>query len=57
MVTFEAVIARGGDADAVRRQIKAELAQRFGIDHATVEVCVEPGPGDAPLPATGCAPI
>ena len=39
MVTLEAVIAPGGDPDAVRRRIKARLAERFGFDHATVETC------------------
>ncbi len=55
MVTLEAVIGPQDDPDAVRRRIKSELSQRFGFDHATVEVCVEPG--EAQLPATRCAPI
>ena len=38
MVTLEAVVAPGGDADAARRAIKARLAERFGFDHATVEM-------------------
>jgi cobalt-zinc-cadmium efflux system protein len=42
MVTLEAVVAADADADAARRQIKARLAERFGFDHATVEVHAEP---------------
>jgi cobalt-zinc-cadmium efflux system protein len=41
MVTLEAVIDPGTDAAAARRRIKARLAERFGIDHATVEVHTE----------------
>jgi cobalt-zinc-cadmium efflux system protein len=42
MVTLEAVIAPGADPDAARRRVKARLAEHFGFDHATVEICVEP---------------
>jgi cobalt-zinc-cadmium efflux system protein len=38
MVTLEAVVAPGADADAARRRVKARLADRFGFDHATVEI-------------------
>ncbi|PZQ51710.1 MAG: cation transporter [Rhodovulum sulfidophilum] len=38
MATLEAVVAPGADAAAIRRAIKARLAERFGIDHATVEI-------------------
>jgi cobalt-zinc-cadmium efflux system protein len=41
MVTLEAVLAPGGDPEAVRREVKARLARRFGFDHATVETCTE----------------
>ncbi|MFO1209507.1 MAG: cation diffusion facilitator family transporter [Amaricoccus sp.] len=56
MVTLEAVIRQGGDPEAARRQLKARLAERFGFDHATVEVL---GADDAgpQLPAAGCSPI
>jgi cobalt-zinc-cadmium efflux system protein len=56
MVTLEAVVAAQADLDATRRTIKARLAERFGFDHATVEVHAEPEP-DARLPATGAGPI
>ena len=54
MVTLEAVVAPGGDAEAARRRIKARLAERFGFDHATVETCGEPGRRRR-LPAAGAA--
>lgn len=38
MITLEAEIAPGADPDAARRAIKARLRDRFGADHATVEV-------------------
>ncbi len=57
MVTLEAVIDPGGDPEGVRRRIKTALAERFGFDHATVEVCVEDGRAEPRLPAPGCAPI
>ena len=42
MVTLEAVVSPAADPDAARRRIKARLAEAFGFDHATVEICVEP---------------
>ena len=57
MVTLEAVIGPEADPEAVRRQIKAELATAFGFDHATVEVCGPSTEVEPQLPATGCAPI
>jgi cobalt-zinc-cadmium efflux system protein len=57
MVTLEAVIRPDGDPDAARLRIKARLAERFGIDHATVEVCAEDGTAAPRLPAAGCSPI
>ena len=41
MVTLEAVLPPTADPEAARREIKARLAQAFGFDHATVEICVE----------------
>jgi cobalt-zinc-cadmium efflux system protein len=55
MVTLEAVIAPAGDPDTTRRAIKARLADRFGFDHATVEVHGEEA--DPRLPATGAGNI
>jgi cobalt-zinc-cadmium efflux system protein len=40
MVTLEALLAPGADADAARRQLKARLAE-LGFEHATVETCAE----------------
>ena len=51
MVTLEAVIAGGGDAEAARRAIKARLAERFGFDHATVETCTPTEERELPTPA------
>jgi cobalt-zinc-cadmium efflux system protein len=53
MVTLEAVVASGADPEAARRQIKARLAERFGFDHATVEVLSAPPPAEARLPRAG----
>lgn len=54
MVTLEAVVAPGADADAVRRAIKARLAEDFGFDHATVETCAEGAEArELPCLATG----
>lgn len=39
MVTLEAVVDAGSDHDAARGAIKARLAEAFGFDHATVEIC------------------
>lgn len=44
VATLEAVIAPGADGAAIRRAIKARLADRFGIDHATVEIHDTPPP-------------
>ena len=56
MVTLEAVVPPSADQDAARRRIKARLADAFGFDHATVEICVD-DPANRPLPAPGCASI
>lgn len=53
MVTLEAVLAPGVDADAARRAIKARLAEHFGFDHATVETCIDADP----LPTCAAGPI
>ena len=57
MVTLEAVVAPGADAEAARRRIKARLADCFAIDHATVEILAEPPPVDVELPRAGQRPI
>jgi cobalt-zinc-cadmium efflux system protein len=56
MVTLEAVVPPTADQDAARLKIKARLADAFGFDHATVEICVD-DPAIARLPAPGCASI
>jgi len=38
MVTLEAVLAPGADADAARRRLKSRIAE-LGFNHATVETC------------------
>lgn len=62
MVTLEAVVPAGGNVEAARRRVKARLSERFGFDHATVEICVQPeeaenDPGGEELPKGACAPI
>ena len=58
MVTLEAVVPPTADPDVARRRIKARLAEAFGFDHATVEICVDASdPANARLPASGCASI
>jgi cobalt-zinc-cadmium efflux system protein len=57
MVTLEAVVADGADAEAVRRAVKARLATRFGFDHATVETLPPDDAADARLPPAAAAPI
>jgi cobalt-zinc-cadmium efflux system protein len=56
MVTLEAVLAPGADAEVIRGRIKARLAGRFGFDHATVEL-LHPDGGEGRLPTAACAPI
>lgn len=52
MITLHARLDAGADAGAAVRTIKARLAQRFGIDHATVEIeagaCADDGHADPP---------
>ena len=38
MVTLHACIAEGARSDRIVRDIKARLKERFGLDHATVEI-------------------
>ncbi len=38
MVTLHALLAGTEDSDQVVRDIKARLKERFGLDHATVEI-------------------
>ncbi|MFT3973277.1 MAG: cation diffusion facilitator family transporter [Amaricoccus sp.] len=60
VVTLEALLVAGADPEQSRRQVKARLADRFGFDHATVEV-ISAEAGDAhaqgELPRRACAPI
>ncbi len=56
MVTLEAVVAPAADAERARRALKARLAERFGFDHATVEILAS-GRADEALPRAACAPI
>ena len=42
MVTLEAVVAPGADADAARRRDQGAARRGLGFDHATVETCAEP---------------
>jgi cobalt-zinc-cadmium efflux system protein len=38
MVTLHACVSEGAHADRIVRDIKARLIERFGLDHATVEI-------------------
>jgi len=57
MVTLEAVVPPSADPEAARRRIKARLAEAFGFDHATVEICIDPAEPARPLPTPGCTSI
>ena len=50
MVTLEADLCAGHDADTVRRRIKAVIESAFGVGHTTVELCT---PGNAGPHAEG----
>jgi cobalt-zinc-cadmium efflux system protein len=39
MITLEAVLDDGADGEAARGAIRRVLAERFGFDHATIEIC------------------
>lgn len=61
MVTLEAVLAEAADPEATRQKLKARLAARFGVDHATVEVisaeaAAGPEPACGELPSRAAAP-
>jgi cobalt-zinc-cadmium efflux system protein len=51
MVTLHAVICENEDSDQMVRNIKARLKQRYGLDHATIEiergVCADAAPAKA----------
>ncbi|MBB5222530.1 cobalt-zinc-cadmium efflux system protein [Amaricoccus macauensis] len=43
VVTLEALLAVGADPERTRQRVKARLAERFGFNHATVEVIAADG--------------
>jgi cobalt-zinc-cadmium efflux system protein len=51
MVTLHAAICENEDSDQMVRNIKTRLKQRFGLDHATIEIergsCADAGPAKA----------
>ena len=51
MVTLHAVICENEDSDRMVRNIKTELKERFGLDHATIEIergaCADAAPAKA----------
>jgi cobalt-zinc-cadmium efflux system protein len=57
MVTLEAVVADGADADAARVAIKARLAEGFGFDHATVEILAAGTPPEAAVRELPCGAV
>jgi cobalt-zinc-cadmium efflux system protein len=51
MVTLEADLDAGGDAEAAKRSIRGILAEKFGFEHVTIEICSGAGarlPGGRP---------
>jgi cobalt-zinc-cadmium efflux system protein len=56
MVTLEAIAAPGADLELTRRAIKTRLADRYGFDHATVELIACEAASEQ-LPKGTCAPI
>jgi len=44
-IAAHVVVARGTDRDLVRRQLEVLLAERFGIDHTTLQIEEEAGEG------------
>ncbi len=54
MVTLEAEIPPDRDPETARRAIRALLAEKFGFEHATIEICA---PEDARLPEARPGPI
>jgi cobalt-zinc-cadmium efflux system protein len=57
MVTLEALIDAGADAEAARSAIKARLHARFGFDHATVEIVRGGALAASQLPCPVARPI
>ncbi|WP_299134280.1 cation diffusion facilitator family transporter [uncultured Amaricoccus sp.] len=59
MVTLEAILAPATDPETARAAIKARLAERFGFDHATVEIkaAAKPSSGASGLPPGRARPI
>jgi cobalt-zinc-cadmium efflux system protein len=51
MVTLHALICENEDSDQMVRNIKAQLKERFGLDHATIEIergaCADAAPAKA----------
>jgi cobalt-zinc-cadmium efflux system protein len=51
MVTLHAVICENEDSDQMVRNIKTQLKERFGLDHATIEIergsCADAAPAKA----------
>jgi cobalt-zinc-cadmium efflux system protein len=51
MVTLHAVICENEDPDQIVRSIKARLKERYGLDHATIEIergsCADAAPAKA----------
>lgn len=54
LITLEVTAAPGADPDQVRRAVKARLAARFDVSHATVEVVCEGAPA-TPSPTGQCS--
>ncbi len=44
-IAAHVVVARGSDRDLVRRRLEVLLAERFGIDHTTLQMEEEAGEG------------
>ena len=54
LITLEVTAAPGADPDQLRRAVKARLADRFDVSHATVEVVCD-GNNGALGPAGQCS--
>ena len=54
LITLEVTAAPGADPDQLRRAVKARLADRFDVFHATVEVVCD-GNNGALGPAGQCS--
>jgi cobalt-zinc-cadmium efflux system protein len=53
-LSCHAVAAAGRDASAVLRSVQQRLADRFGIDHATIQVEATPAAGDEACAEAAC---